>query len=112
MSSGLAGSSGRVTPHTLQEAPFQFFGLSDDEDQVLIHGGAASQQPPQAVDLPRVQVKPAAQAAHPGAPVALDDYRQSIEDNLAGPLVDRQLDDWLKEARQRTDIVYHEEAFQ
>jgi hypothetical protein len=57
-------------------------------------------------------VKPAAQAAHPGAPVALDDYRQSIEDNLAGPLVDRQLDDWLKEARQRTDIVYHEEAFQ
>ena len=57
-------------------------------------------------------VKPAAQAAYPGASVALDDYRQSIEATLAGPLVDRQRDDWLKEARQRTDIVYHEEAFQ
>jgi hypothetical protein len=57
-------------------------------------------------------VKPAAQAAHPGAAVTLDDYRQSIERTLAGPMVDRQLDDWLKQVRQRTDIVYHEEAFQ
>jgi len=57
-------------------------------------------------------VKPAAEAAHPGSPVALDDYRQSIEETLAGPMVDRQLDDWLKDVRNRTDIVYHEEAFQ
>jgi hypothetical protein len=57
-------------------------------------------------------VKPAAQAAHPGAPVALDDYRQSIEDTLAGPMVDKQLDDWLKDVRERTEIVYHEEVFQ
>jgi hypothetical protein len=57
-------------------------------------------------------IKPAAEAAHPGAPVVLDDYRQSIEETLAGPMVDRQLDDWLKDVRKRTDIVYHEEAFQ
>jgi peptidyl-prolyl cis-trans isomerase SurA len=57
-------------------------------------------------------VKPAAQAAHPGATVALDDYRQSIEDTLAGPMVDHQLDEWLKEVRGRTDIVYHDEVFQ
>ena len=57
-------------------------------------------------------VKPAAEAAHPGSPVALDDYRQDIEKTLAGPRVDRQLDDWLTEVRKRTGIVYHEEAFQ
>jgi hypothetical protein len=57
-------------------------------------------------------VKPAAQAAHPGAPVNLDDYRPSIEDTLAGPMVDRQLDEWLQQVRQRTDIVYHDEALQ
>ena len=57
-------------------------------------------------------VKPAAEAAHPGAPVALDDYRQAIEETLAGPRADQQLDDWLGEVRKRTGILYHEEAFQ
>jgi hypothetical protein len=57
-------------------------------------------------------VKPAAEAAHPGVPASLDDYRAAIEETLAAPLVDRQLDDWLKEVRARTDIVYHDEAFQ
>ena len=57
-------------------------------------------------------VKPAAQAAHPGATVMLDDYRQSIEDTLAGPMVDQQLNEWLKEVRGRTEIVYHDEVFQ
>ena len=57
-------------------------------------------------------VKPAAEAAHPGAPVSLEDYRRRIEDTLAGPMVDKQLDDWLKDVRQRTVIVYHDEAFQ
>jgi hypothetical protein len=57
-------------------------------------------------------VKPAAEAAHPGAAVSLEDYRAQIEQTLAGPLVDRQLDDWLKQVRQRANIVYHDEAFQ
>jgi hypothetical protein len=57
-------------------------------------------------------VEPAAGAAHPGQPVTLEDYRDRIEETLAGQQVDRQVDTWLKEARQRTEIVYHPEAFQ
>ena len=57
-------------------------------------------------------VRPAAQAAHPSAPVTLEDYRDDIEETLAGQRADKELDNWLKEARQRTEIVYHEEAFQ
>jgi len=57
-------------------------------------------------------VKPAAQAAHPGQAVTLDDYHDDIEDTLAGRRADQELDKWLKEVRQRTLVVYHEEAFQ
>jgi hypothetical protein len=57
-------------------------------------------------------VKPAAQAAHPGQPVALEDYRDRIEETLAGPRVDQEVDNWLKGARQRTEIVYHDEVLQ
>jgi hypothetical protein len=57
-------------------------------------------------------VKPAAEAAHPGVPVTLDEYRDKIEETLAGPRVDRETDAWLEEARKRTEIVYHDEVFQ
>ena len=57
-------------------------------------------------------VKPAAQAAHPGEPVALDDFRGRIEDAIAGPRVDQEVDRWLREARGRTEIVYRDEVFQ
>ena len=57
-------------------------------------------------------VKPAAQAAHPGEPVTLDDYRDKIEEALTGQRADRELDNWLKETRKRTEIVFHEELFQ
>jgi hypothetical protein len=57
-------------------------------------------------------VKPAAEAAHPGRPATLEDYRDQIEETLAGQRVDRELDKWLAEARARTEIVYHDEAFQ
>jgi len=57
-------------------------------------------------------VKPAAEAAHPRDPVTLDEYRDKIEETLAGPRVDREVDAWLTEARKRTEIVYHVEAFQ
>jgi hypothetical protein len=57
-------------------------------------------------------VRPAAQAAHPGEPVTLDDYRSQIEEKLAGERADQELDKWLKEARNRTEIDIHGEAFQ
>lgn len=57
-------------------------------------------------------VKPAEQAAHPGQTISLDDYYDDIEEMLAGQRADKQLDNWLKETRQRTEIVYHEETFQ
>jgi hypothetical protein len=57
-------------------------------------------------------VSPAAQAAHPEQPVALEDYRNQIEETLAGQRADQEVNNWLKEARKRTEIVVHEEAFQ
>jgi len=57
-------------------------------------------------------VKPAAEAAHPGEPVTLDDYHDKIEEALTGQRADRELDTWLKETRKRTEIVFHEEVFQ
>jgi len=57
-------------------------------------------------------VKPVAQAAHPGSAVTLGDYYDEIEETLTGQRADKQLDAWLQEARQRTEIVYREEALQ
>jgi hypothetical protein len=57
-------------------------------------------------------VQPAAKMAHPGEPVALEDYRDQIEGKIAGERVDREVDQWLQEAKKRTEIVYHKEAFQ
>jgi hypothetical protein len=55
-------------------------------------------------------VKPAAEAAHPGQPIALEDYRDQIEQTLTGQRADRQMDTWLKEARNHTEIVFHDEV--
>jgi peptidyl-prolyl cis-trans isomerase SurA len=57
-------------------------------------------------------VKPAAEAAHPGQPVDLEDYRDQVEQKLIGQRADRQMDIWLREARKRVEIVYHDEVFQ
>lgn len=57
-------------------------------------------------------VKPLAEAAHPDQTASLDDYREAIQKTLTGKRADQELDNWLKEARQRTDIVYHDEALQ
>ncbi len=57
-------------------------------------------------------VKPAAQAANPGVPVDLEDYREKIDETLAGPRVDEEANRWLKEMRSRTAITFNEEAFQ
>ena len=57
-------------------------------------------------------VKPVAQAAHPGESIQPEDYRQKMEETLTGNRADQEMDLWLRETRKRTDIVYHEEAFQ
>jgi parvulin-like peptidyl-prolyl isomerase len=55
-------------------------------------------------------VKPAAEAAHPGQAVSLEDYRQQIERTLTGRRADQQMDIWLRDVRRRTNVVLHEEA--
>ena len=57
-------------------------------------------------------VKPAAEAAHPDEPVSLEDYRNQIEETLTGQRTDKEVDTWLKDARKRTEIVFHEEVLQ
>jgi hypothetical protein len=57
-------------------------------------------------------VEPAAEAAHPGQPIALEDYRDRIEQTLTGQRADREMDTWLKEVRSHTEVVFHEEVFQ
>ena len=55
-------------------------------------------------------VKPAAEAAHPGQVVTLEDYRDQIERTLTGQRADQQMDTWLREVRKRSNIVVHDEV--
>jgi parvulin-like peptidyl-prolyl isomerase len=55
-------------------------------------------------------VKPAAEAAHPGQSVSLEDYRDQIERKLIGDRANQQMDIWLREVRKRTNVVLHEEV--
>jgi hypothetical protein len=57
-------------------------------------------------------VEPAAEAAHPGQPVTLDEYRDQIQEKLTGDQVDKQMTAWLANTRQRSEVVFHPEAFQ
>lgn len=57
-------------------------------------------------------VKPAAEAANSGEPASLENYRSKIDETLAGRRADEEMDRWLEDARKRTDIVFHDEAFQ
>jgi len=58
------------------------------------------------------KVKPAAEAAHPGQPVLVEDFRDQIGKALIGERTDQQLDAWLREVRRRTQIVMHTEVLQ
>jgi parvulin-like peptidyl-prolyl isomerase len=55
-------------------------------------------------------VKTKAEAAHPGQPVLLEDFRGQIEQAISGQRADQQVDVWLKEVRRRTHIVVHDEV--
>jgi peptidyl-prolyl cis-trans isomerase SurA len=57
-------------------------------------------------------VEPAAEMAHPGQPVTLEQYHDQIEEKLTGDQVDKQMNAWLAGARQRSEVVVHPEAFQ
>lgn len=57
-------------------------------------------------------VKPAAEAAHPGQPVTLDEYRSRIEETLIGQQEDAAMNQWVASAKTRNDIVFRDEAFQ
>jgi Fe-S cluster biosynthesis and repair protein YggX len=50
--------------------------------------------------------------AHPGQTPSANENRASIEQTLIGQAADQQVEQWLKEARRRNHIQYHEEAFQ
>jgi len=47
-----------------------------------------------------------------GKPVSIESVRNEMRDALTEQLVDKQLNDWLAEARGRTHIAFHPEAFQ
>lgn len=55
-------------------------------------------------------VRPAAEAAHPGQPVSLEDFREQIGRAIAGQRTDEQLNAWMREVKRRTNIVVHEEV--
>lgn len=50
-------------------------------------------------------------AVKPGQQVSLDDVRTQIEETLTADRADREMDAWLKDARQRTRIEFRKEAF-
>jgi len=49
--------------------------------------------------------------AHPGQTPSVDDHRASIQETLISQAAGQQVEQWLKEARRRTHIQYHDEAF-
>jgi hypothetical protein len=57
-------------------------------------------------------VLPAAKAANPGATFTFEEFRDAIVTKLTGDRVDQAMEQWLAEMRQRTEVVFHEEAFQ
>jgi hypothetical protein len=57
-------------------------------------------------------VEPAARAAATGEPVTLEQFHDQIERTLTGKQVDAEVERWMREARRRTAVVYHDEVFQ
>jgi len=50
--------------------------------------------------------------AHPGQTPSVDDYRAAIEKTLIAQAENEQVEQWLKEARRRNRIQYHDEVFE
>jgi peptidyl-prolyl cis-trans isomerase SurA len=58
-------------------------------------------------ELPELQKK-----AGKDTTITLNDLRDKLEENLTGQHIDKQVDEWLAQARKRTHIEFHPEAFQ
>ena len=56
-------------------------------------------------------LRPTLERAHPEKSPSFDDYREGIEQTLTGEAANQQVEQWLKDARLRTRIDYHEEVF-
>ncbi|MGA2134449.1 MAG: SurA N-terminal domain-containing protein [Bryobacteraceae bacterium] len=56
-------------------------------------------------------MRPILLQAHPGQAPSLDDYRATIEQTLVSQAANQQVDEWLKQARRRTRIQFHDEVF-
>jgi hypothetical protein len=56
--------------------------------------------------------KTVAPAATSGEALTLERFHDEIERTLTSKQVDAAVDQWVREARRRTTIVYHDEAFQ
>jgi hypothetical protein len=56
-------------------------------------------------------IEPAARAVSGGEPVSLDDYRERIIEILTEQQVDKDLDQWIREAIKRTVVEYRPEVF-
>ncbi|MFN7997234.1 MAG: hypothetical protein U0Q18_26700 [Bryobacteraceae bacterium] len=57
-------------------------------------------------------LRPILQKANPGKSISLDDYRDTVEQTLIGEAANAQVEQWLQQARRRTHIQFHDEAFQ
>ena len=57
------------------------------------------------------QVRAGLMQAHPGRTPSVDDSRAGIEQTLISQAANQQVEQWLKEARRRTHIQYHDEVF-
>jgi peptidyl-prolyl cis-trans isomerase SurA len=57
-------------------------------------------------ELPKLQKKAGTDNA-----ITFDDLRDKLEENLTGQHIDKQVDDWLAQARKRAHIEFHPEAF-
>jgi len=57
-------------------------------------------------------VRTLAAEAHPNSVPSVDGYRDSIEQTLVSQAANQQVEQWLKEARRRTRIQYHDEVLQ
>ena len=58
-------------------------------------------------ELPKLQKK-----AGTDNTITFNDLRDKLEEDLTGRHIDKQVDDWLAQARKRTHIEFHPEAFQ
>jgi peptidyl-prolyl cis-trans isomerase SurA len=56
-------------------------------------------------------LRPELEKTHPGRTPSAENYRDSIEQTLISQAADKQVEEWLQQARRRARITFHEEVF-